>query len=211
MKIKNLPENTLERLIIYLKVIEELEEKSVEHISSEELAKKCGVHPAQLRKDFNFIGNLGIKGVGYNLKALRYNLKKFLGRSQEWNMVLGGVTPLGELLLKNKELAKEGFYFIAAFDTDEEKIAQVFDGILVYPLTQAEYVFKSINVDIGIITATKNPQRYLKTFLKYGVKAILNLSNTPLFVKDEDVKIENFSFPFILTKLSYFLKKDTPE
>ncbi|GEM_PF-817101 len=206
MKVKEIPENTLHRLVIYLKVLEDLEKKRIESISSEELARRCGVNSAQLRKDLTFVGHLGTKGVGYNVRSLKYSLKNFLGRSQEWNLVLGGLSPLGIFLLENKELQKEGFYFMAAFDHREENIAKIYNGVSVYSLDQISYVFKAIKVDIGVITAEENPEIYLEAFLNQGLKAILNLSKAPLFVKDTSVKIENFSFPLALTKLSYFLK-----
>jgi redox-sensing transcriptional repressor len=91
---KELPENTLNRLIIYLKVLENLEKKRVDSVSSEDLARLSGVNSAQLRKDLSFVGTLGTKGVGYSVKALKYNLKKFLGRTEEWNVIIGGLTPL---------------------------------------------------------------------------------------------------------------------
>ncbi len=206
MKIKEIPENTLHRLIVYLKVLEDLEKKNIEAISSEELAKRCGVNSAQLRKDLSFVGNLGTKGVGYNIKSLKYNLKIFLGRSQEWNLILGGISPLAIFLLENKDLPKEGFYFMAAFDTRDEYIGNTYNGISVYNLDQLSYVYKAIKVDIGVITAEDDPEIYLNAFLEQGIKAILNLSKAPLFIENKDIKIENFSFPMILTKLSYFLK-----
>ncbi len=43
-KLKDLPENTLNRLVIYLKVLDNLEKKRIDSISSEELARRCGVN-----------------------------------------------------------------------------------------------------------------------------------------------------------------------
>ncbi len=207
MKIKNTPENTLERLIIYLKVLESLEKKNVNFISSEDLAKNCGVNSAQLRKDLSFVGSLGTKGIGYSVKSLKFSLKNFLGRAQEWNLILGGLSSLGIFLLENKSLQKEGFYFLAAFDTNEENIGKVYNGISVYNLDQLSYVMNAVKVDIGVITAEEDPEVYLKAFVEGGVKAILNLSKVPLFIEDPKVKIENFSFSMALTKLSFFLKE----
>jgi redox-sensing transcriptional repressor len=207
MKTKVVPENTLERLVIYLKVLEDLDTKGVDSISSEELAKRCGINSAQLRKDLSFVGTLGTKGVGYNVKSLKFSLKKFLGRSQEWNLVLGGINPLGIFLLQNKELQREGFYFMAAFDTNEENVGKIYNGVSVYNLDQISYVVKAIRVDIGVIVAEDNPEIYLEAFLKHGLKAILNLSKVPLFPKDNSVKVENFTFSMGLTKLSYFLTR----
>jgi len=207
MKIKKIPENTLERLIIYLKILENLERKNIDFISSEDLAKNCGVNSAQLRKDLSFVGTLGTKGVGYSVKSLKFNLKNFLGRAQEWNLILGGISPLGIFLLQNKSLQKEGFYFLAAFDTKEENIGKVYNGVSVYNLDQLSYVLNAIKVDIGVITTETDPEIFLKAFVEQGVRAIFNLSKVPLFAENPEVKIENFSFSMALTKLSYFLKE----
>ncbi len=205
-KVKDLPENTLNRLVIYLKVLDNLEKKRIDSISSDELARKCGVNSAQLRKDLSFVGNLGTKGVGYTVKTLKYHLRKFLGRDQEWNLVLGGLSPLGEYLLSNKNLQREGFYFMAAFDIREENIGKVINGVSVYNLEQLGYVTKAINVDIGVITCEETPEIYYEAFVKHNIKAILNLSPLPFFPETEELQVENFSFVFALTKLSYFLK-----
>jgi len=207
MKIKKIPENTLERLIIYLKILENLERKNIDFISSEDLAKNCGVNSAQLRKDLSFVGTLGTKGVGYSVKSLKFSLKNFLGRAQEWNLILGGISPLGIFLLQDKALQKEGFYFLAAFDTNEENIGKVYNGVSVYNLDQLSYVLNAIKVDIGVITTETDPEVFLKAFVEQGVKAIFNLSKVPLFIENSEVKIENFSFSMALTKLSYFLKE----
>ena len=207
MKIKKIPENTLERLIIYLKILENLERQNIDFISSEDLAKNCGVNSAQLRKDLSFVGTLGTKGVGYSVKSLKFNLKNFLGRAQEWNLILGGISPLGIFLLQDKALQKEGFYFLAAFDTKEENIGKVYNGVSVYNLDQLSYVLNAIKVDIGVITTETDPEIFLKAFVEQGVRAIFNLSKVPLFAENPEVKIENFSFSMALTKLSYFLKE----
>ncbi len=194
-------------MIFYLKILESLEDKGILSLSSEELAELAGVTSAQLRKDLNFLGTLGTKGVGYNIKTLKFNLKKFLGLSREWNLILGGISPLGIFLLENKELQKEGFYFMAAFDTREEHIGRIYSGISVYNLDQISYVFKAIQVDIGVITAEENAEVYIKTFLDNGLKAILNLTKIPFFSRNDSVRIENLSFSLGLTKLSYFLSR----
>lgn len=206
MKIKDIPEITLERLVIYLKVLEALEKKKINFINSEDLAKNCGVNSAQLRKDLSFVGSLGTKGVGYSVKSLKFSLKNFLGRAQEWNLILGGLSPLGIFLLQDKALQKEGFYFLAAFDTKEENIGKIYNGIVVYNLDQLSHVVSVIKVDIGVIATDENPEVFLQAFINQGIKAILNISKIPLFVENSEIKIENFSFCMALTKLSYFLK-----
>ncbi|MCI4454892.1 MAG: redox-sensing transcriptional repressor Rex [Thermodesulfobacterium sp.] len=203
---KELPENTLNRLIIYLKVLENLEKKRLDSVSSEDLARLSGVNSAQLRKDLSFVGTLGTKGVGYSVKALKYNLKKFLGRTEEWNVIIGGLTPFSRYLIEHAQLQKEGFFIMAAFDTKPENIGVVIGGVSVYNLDQLSYVCKAIKVDIGIIGTDEEQETYFSAFVQHGIKAILNLSNYPLFPEDEKIKVENLSVVHGLTKLSYYLK-----
>jgi len=206
-KVKELPENTLNRLVIYLKVLEDFDKKRVESISSEELARRCGVNSAQLRKDLSFVGNLGTKGVGYNVKSMKYQLRKFLGRDQEWNLIIGGLSPLGEYFLNNSQkFSKEGFYFMAAFDTREDQVGKIINGISVYHLNQLDYVLKAIDINMAVITCEIEPERYYEAFVKGGIRAILNLSPVPFFPDNKLIQVENLSFLGALTKLAYFLK-----
>ncbi len=202
---KELPENTLNRLIVYLKILEALEKKRMDSVSSEDLAKFSGVNSAQLRKDLSFVGTLGTKGVGYSIKALKYSLKKFLGRTTEWNIIIGGINPLARYLIENSQLHKEGFFIVAAFDTNPSNIGLVIGGVSVYNLEQLSYVCKAIKVDIGIIVSDEEQEKYFHAFTKQGLKAILNLSNYPLFSSEENIKVENLSIIHALTKITYYL------
>jgi len=51
MKFAKIPMATIVRLSIYMRFLKGLLESDVEVISSERLAKQCGVNPAQIRKD----------------------------------------------------------------------------------------------------------------------------------------------------------------
>ncbi len=95
---------------------------------------------------------------------------------------------------------------MAAFDTKEENIGKIVNGVSVYNLEQLSYVTKVINVDMAVITCEENPELYYEAFVKHNIKAILNLSPLPFFPESQEIQVENFSFPMALTKLSYFLK-----
>ncbi len=63
-KYPKIPEATVRRLSSYLKCLEELESKNEKVASSSTLASISNVNPAQVRKDFAYFGEFGIRGMG---------------------------------------------------------------------------------------------------------------------------------------------------
>ena len=51
-------------------------------ISSAQLANKCVVNAAQVRKDLAYFGEFGIRGVGYYVKDLLHDIKTNPGIEQ---------------------------------------------------------------------------------------------------------------------------------
>jgi hypothetical protein len=121
MKFAKIPMATINRLSIYLRNLDELMINDVEVISSERLAKQCGVNPAQIRKDLAYFGEFGVRGVGYRVKDLYSQIQEILGLNRPWNMALFGVGNLGSALIRHANFLKHGYRFVAAFDVDPEK------------------------------------------------------------------------------------------
>ena len=61
------PQATIKRLSVYLRFLNGVG-KEVKMVSSQELAKKLGLNPAQVRKDLAYFGEFGKRGVGYSVK-----------------------------------------------------------------------------------------------------------------------------------------------
>ncbi|HEX2576985.1 MAG TPA: winged-helix domain-containing protein, partial [Aquihabitans sp.] len=76
---RTIPEATVARLAVYLRMLGELAEQGHSTVSSDELAAATGVNPAKLRKDLSFIGSYGTRGVGYEVAALLAQLERVLG------------------------------------------------------------------------------------------------------------------------------------
>ena len=62
---RRVPEATVSRLPVYLRVLNELVENGTHHVSSEQLAELAGVNAAKVRKDLSYLGSYGTRGVGY--------------------------------------------------------------------------------------------------------------------------------------------------
>ena len=70
LKYSKVPEATIRRLSIYSRCLEEMENVGEKVVSSAQLATRCLVNAAQVRKDLAYFGEFGIRGVGYYVKDL---------------------------------------------------------------------------------------------------------------------------------------------
>ena len=59
---QGIPEATIARLPVYLRVLYACAEQGVSTVSSEELAAAAGVNSAKLRKDLSHLGSYGTAG-----------------------------------------------------------------------------------------------------------------------------------------------------
>ncbi len=69
-KYTKIPEATIRRLSNYLKCLSDLETKNEKVASSALIATMCNVNAAQVRKDFAYFGEFGIRGSGTGKKRL---------------------------------------------------------------------------------------------------------------------------------------------
>ncbi len=191
MRLK-LPEVTVYRLALYLRVLEKLTREGREIVRSEELARLCGVSSAQLRKDLSYLGTFGVRGVGYQVRSLERQLRRILGRDRLWHLALAGLNELGQALLAEKRLAEKGFRFVAIFDWREEWIGKIINEVYVYSLEQMPYLVKESEIEIGVITlGGPKAHEMLEALSAAGVRAILNLGPEPLEAPRKDFIFRN--------------------
>ena len=62
---RRIPDATVSRLPVYLRILGEQGDEGVDSISSERLAELAGVNAAKVRKDLSYLGSYGTRGVGY--------------------------------------------------------------------------------------------------------------------------------------------------
>lgn len=200
------PEATIKRLSIYMRVLKELEKKGTEVISSAELAEICGVNAAQIRKDLTYFGEFGIRGVGYFVKELHFDIRKVLGLNQKRNVALVGVGNLGRALLSYRNFGEHGYDFVAAFDADPEKQKVPLPGGLnVYPMEDLARVSRELAVDMAIITTpADSAQEVADAVVSAGVKGILNFAPVTISVPN-DVKVKKVDLTTEFDNLAYHL------
>lgn len=199
-----IPRPTIERLAVYSRPLEELEEAGVPVVSSERLAVLCGVNPAQVRKDLAYFGEFGVRGLGYEVRELLRSIKAILATDRRWHLCIVGMGNLGRALVENENFRKRGYDFVAAFDSDNRRVGErLICGLTIEPVARMGEIIPSLHVDIGVITTPgQDAQRVADMLRDAGVRAFLNFapvqvrmpSNCIVEHVDLGVRLENLAY-----------------
>ena len=112
----SIPSATVARLPVYHRVLSGLGAQGITTVSSEELARACGVTSAKLRKDLSHLGSYGTRGVGYDVTFLTYQIARELGITKSRGLVIVGVGNLGRALASYRAFADRGFHVVVLED-----------------------------------------------------------------------------------------------
>ncbi|HVN23586.1 MAG TPA: redox-sensing transcriptional repressor Rex [Syntrophorhabdales bacterium] len=211
-KYPKIPEATIRRLSNYLKALDDLETKSEKVASSALIASICSVNAAQVRKDFAYFGEFGIRGMGYNVKDLRYQIKEILGTNREWRIGIVGIGSLGSALLMYKGFLKQNFKIVAAFDLDPVTVVghiseKMGKPIEVLHIDSLKEVVKARNIEVGIIATPPTSAQTVATQLAdANIRGILNFAPTQIKVPP-NVVLRNVFFTSALDNLVYYLSR----
>ncbi len=194
---------TVERLSIYRRALEELLNESVEYIFSHELAQIVGVSPTQLRKDLSSFGSFGSCAKGYNVRELIGVITKLLGTDRLQNVALIGVGNLGKTLLSYRGFATRGFRVSVVFDVDPVKVGRIFAGRRCHHIDELEDVIAKYPIGIAILACGPDHlQEVVDRLSNAGVRAILNFVPTRV-TPPPNVYIEEMDVSAKLEKLAY--------
>jgi len=181
---QGIPEATIARLPVYLRVLYTCAEQQIATVSSEELAAAAGVNSAKLRKDLSHLGSYGTRGVGYDVDYLIYQVSRELGLTQDWPVVIVGAGNLGRALANYGGFASRGFRIAAVLDVDPEVVGtEVAEGLVVGNAEAMEEVVASHSVSIGVIaTPANSAQDVCDRLVGAGVTSILSFAPVTLTV-----------------------------
>lgn len=178
---RTIPEATVARLAVYLRVLTGLFDGGRDTVSSGELASAAGVNPAGLRKDLSHLGPCGVRGVGYDVATLRNRISGVLGNEQSRACVLVGIGNLGTALADYAGFGTRGFRFVGLFDADPQRTGQVIGGQAVRPIEELEPVVAATAATIGVIaTPADVAQQLCDRLAAAGVRSILNFAPVAL-------------------------------
>lgn len=206
-----IPEPTIRRLPLYLRVLADLERGGGRTISSKELATLCRVSPAQIRKDLSHFGSLGRRGVGYDVNGLRSELERILGLDRPSALVIVGAGNLGSALGNYAGFAGRGFEIVALFDTDARKVGRTTRaGKPVLHMDRLADEVRRHDARIAIVAVpAEGAQPVVDRLVAAGVTAILNFAPT-LPQAPEGVRIRHVDLRIELEGLAFLSIRNEP-
>ena len=207
---RGVPEATVARLPLYLRVLNSLAEQDISTVSSEELAAAAGVKSAKLRKDLSYLGSYGTRGVGYDVAYLVYQVSRELGLTQDWPIVIVGIGNLGHALANYGGFASRGFRVAALFDADSRRVGEQVDEHEVLPMSELAPVVAELGAAIGVIaTPAAAAQAVCARLVDAGIRSILNFAPAVLTVPD-GVEVRKVDLSIELQILAFHEQRNAP-
>jgi redox-sensing transcriptional repressor len=178
-----IPEATVGRLPVYLRALVEMAEQGSGTVSSEELADAAGVNSAKVRKDLSHLGTYGTRGVGYDVAYLIHQIRRELGLTQHWPVVIVGVGNLGHALANYRGFGERGFRVVALADADRGKVGERVNGLVVRHVDDLPEIVREEDVAIGVIcTPATAAQEVAERMVEAGIQSILNFAPSVITV-----------------------------
>ncbi len=204
-----IPPLTIQRLPLYLRCLIRLQSQRVDVVSSERIAELAGTNAAQVRKDFSYLGEFGVRGLGYEVDSLVVHLSRWLGLQRTRNVAIIGYGRLGAALQGYGGLQDRGFLVRAVFDIDADKVGMsVSGGITVESMNRFAEVAKENDIELAIVTVPASAaQGIAEKVVAAGVKGILNFAPQRLELP-HDVAVRQADLAAELQILSYHLRED---
>ncbi|MCB0998349.1 MAG: redox-sensing transcriptional repressor Rex [Acidimicrobiales bacterium] len=200
---RRIPEATVARLPVYLRILAEQADEQVESISSDRLAELAGVNAAKVRKDLSYLGSYGTRGVGYEVPYLVYQIRRELGLTHDWPVVIVGAGNLGQALAGYGGFGERGFPVAGIVDVDPAKVGTVLGGVRVRHIDELSQIVQSKRVNIGVIaTPTASAQDAAERLVRAGVTSILNFAPVVLSVP-RSIEVRKVDLAVELQILSY--------
>jgi redox-sensing transcriptional repressor len=168
---------------VYLRALVDVAATGTSTISSEELAEAAGVNSAKVRKDLSHLGSYGTRGVGYDVAYLIHQIRRELGLTQHWAIVIAGIGNLGHALANYRGFAERGFRVAALVDEDPAKVGERVGDLRIHHVDDLADLVASHDIAIGVIaTPASAVQDVADRLVDAGVRSILNFAPAMLTV-----------------------------
>jgi redox-sensing transcriptional repressor len=205
---RSIPEATVTRLPVYLRALLDLAGAGVATASSGELAEATGVNSAKVRKDLSHLGSYGTRGVGYDVAYLIHQIRRELGLTQHWPIVIAGIGNLGHALANYRGFAERGFRAAALVDDDPAKIGEVVGELRIRPVEDLAAIAREHDALIGVIaTPASAAQQVADLMVEAGIRSILNFAPAALVVP-EGVSVRKVDLAVELQILTYYEQRN---
>jgi redox-sensing transcriptional repressor len=185
MKGRPIPEATVGRLPVYLRALVDIAESGPTTVSSNDLAEAAGVNSAKVRKDLSHLGSYGTRGVGYDVAYLIHQIRRELGLTQDWPIVIAGIGNLGQALANYRGFPERGFRVAALVDVDPATVGKTVGRLRVHHVDDLPALVREHRIAIGVIaTPAGVVQDVVDLLVHSGIRSILNFAPAVITVPD---------------------------
>jgi redox-sensing transcriptional repressor len=206
-----IPDATVARLPVYLRALYTLADRGVSTVASDELAAAAGVNSAKLRKDLSHLGSYGIRGVGYDVEYLVYQVSRALGLNQNWPVVIVGAGNLGRALANYGGFVTRGFRIAALLDSEQSLVGRELGAAVVRHVSELEEVVATSGIVIGVIAVPAGAaQAVCDRLVAAGVTSIMNFAPLVLSVP-EGVDVRKVDLSIELQILAFHAQRRSAE
>jgi redox-sensing transcriptional repressor len=203
----HVPDQTINRLPIYLRCLTQARAVGIAVVNSLQLAQMAGTNAAQVRKDLSYLGELGRRGIGYDVEGLIAHVSNVLGLTEKRRVAIVGYGRLGGALHGYRGLADRGFDIVALFDDDPSKVGTKAGKVVVSSIGDLERELRDRDVEIVILTTpTSVAQELAERVAAAGVRAIMNFTYAHLELPEE-VRVRPVDLSVELQVLSFYLAR----
>jgi len=174
---KNIPTPAIERLCSVYHVLEEMEKEGVTAVSSKEIGVRIGVEAHSIRKDINYLGEIGNGRAGYEVGELKRHIKKHLKLPEHTKACIVGIGRLGTAILHDNRFASYGYDVVAGFDTNINKLETIKTNVPVYPAHEITAIVKRNRIQLAVLAIPADTaQETADRLIDGGIVGILNFA-----------------------------------
>jgi redox-sensing transcriptional repressor len=203
---RRIPEATVARLPLYLRSLTDLG-PAESTVSSEQLAASAGVNAAKVRKDLSYLGSYGTRGVGYDVEYLVFQMRRALGLTKDWPVVIVGIGNLGQALANYGGFGERGYPVVALVDADPRKEGNKVGHLPIHSMADLPALAEELEIAVGVITTPgAAAQAVADALVEAGIRSILNFAPTHIAVP-EGVSIRKVDLAVELQILSFYQQR----
>lgn len=185
MTVGKVSERTIRRLSHYARCLRHTRTEGKKVVTSEYLAKRCGISSAGVRKDLAVFGEFGRQGSGYDVQSLLANIERILGTGKPLPVIVIGAGNIGHALLESGLEGTGGYDYSAIFDSDPDKQGNICAGTSVQPMVELQETIRGLGDVIAVIAVPDGEgQKCVNQLVEAGCNAILSFVLEPLDVPE---------------------------
>jgi len=201
---KGISPKVIGRLSLYRRALQNLSNKNITHLFSQELADLANVTCSQVRQDIMGIGYKGSPQFGYEIEKLQQAITRRTGSDDMQKLVLLGGGHLGKAILQFFQQTRPNIKLVSTFEIDKDLIGGCLNDVPIRNIDQMENLVIEEGIHLAILAVpSRCAQEMANRLTAAGVRSILNLTASTIRVP-AGVFVENNDISVSLERMAFY-------